>query len=126
MGLTLKRLYVDFLRQRYQATKSRKMKAMILDQLCRDSGFHRKHAIRALNQKPYLRKKRGRKRTYSDGACYHVRKLWLVMDQPNGRRMVQMLPDWLKRYHAPGFGPFIEQELRKMSHATIERVLRPH
>jgi hypothetical protein len=36
MGLALRRLYVDFLRQRYQQTKSRKVRALILDQLCRD------------------------------------------------------------------------------------------
>ena len=65
MGLTLKRLYVDFLRQRYQGTKSRKLKAMLLDQLCRDAGYHRKHAIRVMNQKPNPRRRRGRKRTYS-------------------------------------------------------------
>ena len=99
---------------------------MIIDQLCRDSGFHRKHAIRVLNQKPILWGKRGRKRTYSDGACYHARKLWVAMEQVNGRRMVKMLPAWLKYYAAPGYGPFIEKELKAMSHATIERILKPY
>ncbi len=126
MSTTLRRLYVDFLRQRYQTTQHRKIKSMLLDQLCRDAGFHRKHAVRVLNQKPNLPSKRGRKRVYSDGSCYHVRKLWLAMDQVNGRRMVVMLPDWMKRYHAPGFGPLIEKEMLRMSHATIERVLRPY
>src|SRR3989338_509284 len=126
MSLTLKRLYVDFLRQRYQWTKSRKMKIMILDQLVRDSGFHRKHSIRAMNQKPNVSRKRGRKRTYSDGSSYHIRKLWIAMDQVNGRRMKKMLPLWLKHYRAPGFGPLIEKEMLKMGHATIERILRPY
>ena len=93
MSLTLKRLYVDFLRQRYQATKSRKVKIMLLDQLCRDSGFHRKHATRVLNKNPVPRLKRGRKRTYSDGSSYHVRKLWLAMEQVNGRRMAASSPN---------------------------------
>lgn len=126
MGLTLKRLYVDFLRQRYQGTRSRKLKAMLLDQLCRDAGFHRKHAIRVMNQKPGLRRKRGRRKSYSEGSCYHLRKLWLQMDQANGRRMKKMLPRWTTQYHAPGFGPFIRQELVAMSHATIDRILRPY
>jgi hypothetical protein len=126
MGLTLKRLYVDFLRQRYQGTKSRKLKAMLLDQLCRDAGYHRKHAIRVMNQRPNPRRRRGRKRTYSDGSCYHLRKLWLQMDQANGRRMKKMLPRWTKQYRTPGFGPFIRQELVAMSHATIDRILRPY
>lgn len=126
MSLTLRRLYVDFLRQRYQATRHRKVKGMILDQLCRDAGFHRKHAVRLMNQKPTLKSKRGRRRIYSDGACYHIRKLWIAMEQVNGRRMVQMLPSWLKHYQAPGFGPLIEKELRSVSHATIERILRPY
>lgn len=126
MSLTLKRLYVDFLRQRYQAATRRKLKIMILDQLCRDSGFHRKHAIRVLNEKPTVKNKRGRKRTYGDGARYHIRKLWLAMEQVNGRRMKAMLPDWLKHYKAPGYGPFIEKELLSMGHATIERILQPY
>jgi len=126
MSLTLKRLYLDFLRQRYQATKRRKVKMMILDQLVRDTGWHRKHAIRALNQNLRLKAKRGRRRSYSDGACYHVKKLWLAMEQVNGRRMVAMLPAWLKHYRASGFGPFIEQQVLAMSHATIERILKPY
>ena len=126
MSLTLRRLYVDFLRQRYQATSHRKVKVMILDQLCRDAGFHRKHAVRIMNQRPEARRKRGRKRTYSDGSTYHLRKLWLQMDQVNGRRMKQMLPRWTTNYEAAGFGPLIRAELLRMSHATIDRVLRPY
>lgn len=126
MSLTLKRLYVDFLRQRYQATNRRKVKTMILDQLCRDSGCHRKHAVRVLNQQGRVKAKRGRRRTYSDGACYHVKRLWLAMEQINGRRMVAMLPGWLKHYRVPGYGPFIEKELLAMSHATIERILKSY
>lgn len=75
MSLTLKRLYLDFLRERYRNTKSRKVKIMLIDQLCRDAEFHRKHAIRALNQRPTIRARRGRKRIYSDGARYHLKKL---------------------------------------------------
>ncbi len=126
MSITLKRLYLDFLRQRYRDTKSRKVKIMLIDQLCRDAGFHRKHAIRTLNQRPQLKAKRGRRRLYSDGARYHLKKLWLAMEQVNGRRMVAMLPDWLKHYEAPEYGPLIEKELCSMSHATIERFLRPY
>ena len=59
MGTTLKRMYLDFLRERYRNTKRRKMKIMLIDQLVRDACFHRKHAIRALNQAPYLKKKGG-------------------------------------------------------------------
>ena len=125
MSLTLKRLYLDFLRERYRNTKSRKVKIMLIDQLCRDAEFHRKHAIRALNQRPNIRARRGRKRIYSDGARYHLKKLWLEMEQVNGVRMKAMLPEWLKTYKAPGFGPLIEKELLRMSHATIDRFLKP-
>ncbi len=125
MGTTLKKLYVDFLRERYQAAP-RKRRRMILDQVCRDAGFHRKHAIRTMNQKVVWARKRGRKRVYSEGARYHLRRLWIVMEQMNGRRMKQWLPFWLKYYEAPGFTPEIEMELLRMSHATIERVLRSY
>jgi len=48
MSMTLKRLYVEFLRQRYQNTFKRKHKSMIVEQLCRDTGFHRKHHLSIL------------------------------------------------------------------------------
>jgi hypothetical protein len=99
---------------------------MLIDQLVRDAGFHRKHAIRTLNQNPYLKKRRGRRKVYSDIAIFHLRKLWLAMEQVNGRRMVAMMPRWLKNYSAEGYGPLIEKELLSMSHATIERFLRPY
>jgi len=126
MSLTLKRLYVDFLRQRYQNTNHRKIKTMILDQLCRDAGFHRKHAVRILNQKAAHKRKPGRLPIYHDGVRYHVKRLWILMGQVNGRRMVKMLPVWLKHYQGPGYGPFIEEQLLRISHATIERILRPY
>lgn len=126
MSLTLKRLYLDFLRQRYQTTQCRNVKIMIIDQLVRDAGFHRKHAIRTLNQKAELKAKRGRKKTYSDGARYHLKRLWFSMDQVNGRRMAAMMPHWLESYQAKGYGPLIKKELLTMSHATIERFLKPY
>ena len=126
MGTTLKRLYLDFLRERYRNTKSRIVKIMLIDQLCRDTGFHRKHAIRTLNKPLSLTKKRGRRPEYSDVSRYHLRKLWLAMEQVNGTRMVAMLPAWLKTYKAPGYGSLTEKELLRMSHATIDRFLKPY
>jgi hypothetical protein len=98
---------------------------MILDQLCRDTGYHRKHAIRLMNRLPTAPDRRGRKPVYGDGARYHLRKLWLAMDQMSARPMKRMLPAWVRRYRAPGYGPHVEREILAMSHATIERVLRP-
>lgn len=56
------------LRERY-LTVCRQEKSIILDELCKSTGFHRKHAIRALNnlvEKQYYREKRGRKNKYDD------------------------------------------------------------
>ena len=56
------------LRERY-LTVCRQEKSVILDKLCKSTGFHRKHAIRALNNlvgKQYYREKRGRKNKYDD------------------------------------------------------------
>jgi hypothetical protein len=47
----------------------RKEKAVILDEVCKSTGLHRKHVIRALNnfvEEPSGKEKRGRKRTYDD------------------------------------------------------------
>ena len=56
------------LKERY-LTAGRQEKTIILDELCKSTGFHRKHAIRALNnliEKQYYREKRGRKKIYDN------------------------------------------------------------
>lgn len=63
MGKLSMDLYLDSITKRYHAA-NRKEKGKILNELCTASGYHKKHAIRLLNQKKQLnkpdKKKRGR------------------------------------------------------------------
>lgn len=88
-------MYIKQLKLRYKkATKSEK--AVILHEFCDTSGYHRKHAIRPLNQKVYVKKKqkkRGRKRHYKpDIVLDPLKTIWLQTNQPCGRRLKIALP----------------------------------
>ncbi len=55
-------------RKRYSSV-GRREKSIILDEACKSTGFHRKHATRALNdfvEKQLSYEKRGRKKIYSE------------------------------------------------------------
>lgn len=64
--------------QRYQAA-CRKEKRIILDELVKNLGLHRKSAIRALAEVKIRKPKesRGCRRIYNDFVVLHLRKLWI-------------------------------------------------
>ncbi len=84
--------YVHQMSQRYQVA-CRKEKRIILDELVKNLGLHRKSAIRALAEVKIRKPKesRGRRRIYNDFVILHLRKLWIEMGQLCSRRM--------KKYH---------------------------
>ncbi|SQG90956.1 Uncharacterised protein [Legionella pneumophila subsp. pascullei] len=55
MGKLSMDLYLDNIIRRYHAA-TRKEKSTILNELCTASGYHKKHAIRLLNQKKQTNK----------------------------------------------------------------------
>ncbi len=56
MGHLSMELYLKQLRLRYKKA-SRLEKTKILEEFCETSGYHRKHAIRTLNEKIYVKRK---------------------------------------------------------------------
>ncbi len=116
---------------RYKRT-SRKGKAVILDEFCATSGYHRKHAIRLLRgfkrfTKPQP-KKRGRRPLYDHpNLLLPLKRIWLAANLPCSKRLKAILPLWLPGY-APRFGdlpPQITDLLLGISPATIDRLLSP-
>ena len=129
MGKLSMDLYLNNIIKRYRTAKRRE-KSEILNELCAASGYHKKHAIRLLNQTKKTEHKKnkriGRPPVYApDVYIEPLKRIWLYTDQLCGKRLKMALPLWLPHY-AVTFGELdsrIYQGLLKMSAATIDRLL---
>ena len=116
--------YLRVMGSRYQE-EVRGEKRVILDEIEKNLGMHRKSAIRAMGSVKGLRPKesRGRRRIYNDFVIDHLRKLWIDLGQLCSRRMKKALPRWLQHYEAPEATKIL---LRQMSKSTIDQYLKPY
>ena len=115
--------YLDILRLRYVAA-SKKTRSQIIDELCRNTGIHRKSAIRALRSKMSGRRKgSGRKQHYLPETIYQLRKLWLKTDQMCSKKLKKALPEWISKTL---INQDVKEQLLKMSASTMDRHIKPH
>lgn len=74
------------------------------------------------------KEKRGRKASLAAREINILKKLWLAMDQPCGKRLKAMLPEWIgcweEQNHA--IDPESRIKLLEVSSATLDRVLSPY
>jgi hypothetical protein len=117
---------LEKLRKRY-AGRGAEGKSRILDELCEQYGYHRKHAIRLLNGAVVPRKSPpGPQRQY--GAISEVvERIWSAGEQPCGKRLAQMLPLWLPHYQRR-YGKLLASQRQltdQVSAATLDRLLAP-
>ena len=104
-------------------------KGCILDALCRTTGWHRKHAVRALRQRVVTdeaRVPRERKRRYGTTIKDALTALWEASDRVCGKRLVAMIPILLPALEQHGRLQLSEGEhgqLLAVSAATIDRML---
>src|SRR6266567_2216796 len=104
-------------------------KGCILDALCRTTGWHRKHAVRALRQRVVTaetRVPRERKRRYGATIKDALTALWEASDRVCGKRLVAMIPTLLPALEQHGRLQLSEGEhgqLLAVSAATIDRML---
>ena len=119
---------IQALRPRY-LTASRPEKTKLLDKFISLSGYHRKHAIRVLNQAPSVEKPdRPRKRIYDDAVVAELITLWEASDRLCGKRLKALIPvliDAMQRHGHCDLDPLIEQKLLQISAASIDRALAP-
>jgi hypothetical protein len=103
----------------------RKNKNLILSELEKNLGIHRKSATRLINNIKNKKPKevRGRHRIYNDFVVSHLKKLWIEMGQLCSRRMKKALPRWIKNYDCPENCKIL---LLQMSKTTIDDYLRPY
>ena len=130
MGKLSMELYLDALLKRYK-TATRKGKSAILSELCEASGYHKKHAIRLLNQRKVRlkpdKKRRGRPLKYNSAAYLEpLKQIWFYTDQLCGKRLKMALPLWLPYYSTVycELEPEIYHGLLNMSASTIDRLLK--
>lgn len=122
--------YLETIFLRYKKA-NRKGKSVILDEFCQNCSYHRKHAIRLLNNfkrftKPKL-KKRGRASRYNKPLIVEpLKRIWLAANLPCSKRLKVILPLWLPSY-AKEFGGLsldVVKALLKISAPTIDRLLK--
>jgi len=131
MGKLSMDLYLDSMVKKYKSA-NRRQKGTILEELCSISGYHKKHAIRILNQKKNrlsrakIKETRGRPEQYPAAVYLEpLKKIWISTDQLCGKRLKMAMPLWLPHYSKTyeELESEIYQGLLKMSAATIDRLL---
>jgi hypothetical protein len=109
---------------------SKKGRGVLLDEYCRNTGHNRKYVIRKIRQlaftEPGPRKRRSSKYGYDVGRV--LGEIWKLFDHPCGQRLQPLLVAEVDRLRVMGVlktSDSVAQELKAISSATIDRVLRP-
>ena len=92
------------------------------------TGYHRKHAIRVLNdvRRRSAGRRRGRPRVYDEAASEALIVLWEASDRICGKRLKPLLPVLLPALEGHGhlcLNVHVREHLLAMSAATIDRLL---
>ena len=116
--------YTMKMRERYARMTGRRAKTKLLDEFVEVTGWERKHANKVIlgqKRKSGTKGKRGAPAQYNEATTEALKNCWLIMDQPCGKRMKNMLPIW---------APYLEesdevkQQLKTISAASIDRTLK--
>ncbi len=122
--------YLQSIYSRYKRA-NRKEKSIILNEFCQNCGYHRKHAIRALNTfkrftKPKA-KRRGKPTVYNKAPIIApLKRIWLAANLPCSKRLKAILSLWLPFYETEyGKLPkYVLTALHGISASTIDRLLK--
>jgi hypothetical protein len=127
ISLSARRELVSAVAERYRSA-TRIKKGRILDELCAVTGWHRKHALRALSRSdPVSPDPQPRERTYGATVKDALSALWEASDRLCGKRLKVMIPMLLPALERHGRLTLAKAERRLVlaaSAATIDRLLR--
>ena len=124
-----KRELLQAIRPRYlQASKTEK--AIILNEFCAATGYHRKYAIRLLKHGPPAKKlkKVGRPKIYQGEVVTALTQIWEICGRICSRRLQPYLPEIvrvLEQHQELILSAQVKQRLLQISRASIDRCLQP-
>lgn len=127
MSIESRKEVVERLRGRYLRA-GLTYREKLIDQLHEVCGYERKYAIKVLNgNRPGPRglQQGGARRLYTEAEMEVVQAIWALADYPCGKRLVSILPLWIRSYERRQ-GPVGEASREKvlsMSAATLDRLL---
>jgi hypothetical protein len=130
ISMGARREVVSAVTERYRSAK-RAEKGRMLDALCATTGWHRKHAVRALRQHETVgpggvEAPRERRRRYGATIKDALTALWEASDRVCGKRLKVMIPTLLPALEQHGrlqLGQADRDRVLAISAATIDRLL---
>jgi hypothetical protein len=129
ISMGARREVVSAVRERYRSA-NRTEKGRILDALCATTGWHRKHAVRALRQETVrpggVAAPRERRPRYGATIKDALTALWEASDRVCGKRLTVMIPTLLPALEQHGRLQLVQADRDRVlaiSSATIDRLL---
>ena len=101
LSLETRRELIQAIAERYR-TANRADKRKILDEFTEVTGFHRKHAIRALRQRGKEASKPARSRLYDEAIVQALTILWEAADRICGKRLQPAIPVFVEAMERHG------------------------
>ena len=128
MSQNSKHELIDAVRTRYRKANKNE-KQQILNEFVASTGYHRKYAIRVLNQTDWHKhpKKRGRQKIYQGEVVVALEQIWEICGKICSKRLHPFLPEMVKvleRYGELQLSSKTKILLLQMSRATIDRCLK--
>ena len=128
LSLATRRELIEAIAERYHAA-ARTEKKQILDEFIKVTGYHRKHAIRALKRTSGKSAEPApRSRLYDEAVRSALTILWEAADRICGKRLKEAIPtlvDAMERHGHLQLEAEVRRLLLAMSAATMDRLLKP-
>ena len=129
LSLATRRELIKAIADRYRAA-TRIEKKKILDEFIEVTGFHRKHAIRALRKtcEGPVPEQPERSRLYDEAVVQALTILWEAADRICGKRLKALIPTLaaaMERHGHLSLDAAVRRRVLLMSTATMDRLLKP-